>query len=64
MSNVYRYVPGMLRIDSDGTVSLPHSCDAWEIGGETAVRALIADLQAALDGSYVEGDDYEEAYKE
>jgi len=27
---------------------LPHSCDAWVIGGPEQVRALIADLQAWL----------------
>jgi len=27
---------------------LPHSCDEWVIGGPDEVRALIADLQAAL----------------
>ncbi len=29
-------------------VGLPHSCDGWVIGGAKEVRALIADLQAAL----------------
>lgn len=27
---------------------LPHSCDEWVIGGPDEIRALIADLQAAL----------------
>lgn len=29
-------------------VSLPHSCEAWVIGGPEQAMALIADLQAAL----------------
>ncbi len=29
-------------------VWLPHSCDEWAIGGPAEVRALIADLEAAL----------------
>lgn len=28
---------------------LPHHCDAWVIGGPDEVRALIADLTAALE---------------
>lgn len=31
-----------------GTAYLPHSCDEWVIGGPDQIRALIADLQAAL----------------
>lgn len=27
---------------------LPHSCDAWVIGGSKEIKALIADLQVAL----------------
>jgi hypothetical protein len=27
---------------------LPHSCDAWVIGGPDQIRALIADLESAL----------------
>ncbi len=30
-------------------VYLPHSCNQWVIGGEEEVRAMIADLQAALE---------------
>lgn len=30
-------------------VQLPHSCDAWVIGGLAAVDALIADLLAVRD---------------
>lgn len=45
--------PGVLAYDyGDGTeypvAYLPHSCDEWVIGGPAAVRALIADLEAAL----------------
>lgn len=29
-------------------VRLPHSCDAWVIGGPEEMRAMIVDLQAAL----------------
>ena len=29
-------------------VHLPHSCDQWVIGGPEQIRALIADLRAAL----------------
>ena len=32
-----------------GTVYLPHSCDEWVIGGAEQIRALIDDLQAALE---------------
>jgi hypothetical protein len=28
---------------------LPHSCDEWMIGGPNEIRALIADLQEALE---------------
>ena len=31
-----------------GDVFLPHSCDAWVIGGPAQVKTLIADLQAYL----------------
>ncbi len=30
-------------------VYLPHSCDEWVVGGPDNVRAMIADLQAALE---------------
>lgn len=33
-----------------GTTFLPHSCDAWVIGGKTEVQELIDDLLAVLDG--------------
>ena len=29
-------------------VTLPHSCDSWEIGGRTEVLTLIEDLEAML----------------
>ena len=29
-------------------VYLPHACDEWVIGGPEQIKALIADLQAAL----------------
>lgn len=32
-----------------GTVSLPHSCDSWVIGGSEQVKDLIDDLTALLD---------------
>lgn len=32
-----------------GTVFLPHSCDAWVIGGPEQVKDLIDDLLALLD---------------
>lgn len=32
-----------------GTVFLPHSCDAWVIGGPDQVKDLIDDLLALLD---------------
>lgn len=28
---------------------LPHSCDEWVIGGEEEIKALIGDLNAALE---------------
>ncbi len=28
---------------------LPHSCDAWVVGGPAEIRALISDLTAALE---------------
>ena len=31
-------------------VQLEHSCGAWVIGGKEQIKALIADLQAALVG--------------
>lgn len=34
---------------AEGGVYLPHSCDSWVIGGPEEIRALIADLQAALE---------------
>lgn len=30
-------------------VFLPHSCDQWIIGGKDEIKAMIADLQAALE---------------
>ena len=62
MANVYRYVPGMLQIDETGELYLPHSCDRWNIGGENATKALIADLQHALTGFYEPSESYEDAY--
>lgn len=37
------------RNTNPGFAYLPHSCDAWVIGGPDNVRAMIADLQAALE---------------
>ena len=34
--------------DGSPIIQLPHSCDAWEIGGPAEVRLLIADLEAAI----------------
>lgn len=33
-----------------GTAFLPHSCDAWVIGGKEQIQELIDDLLAVLDG--------------
>lgn len=53
------YKPGMVQISEEneyghwpyadpGNVYLPHSCNEWEIGGESEIEALIADLQGVL----------------
>lgn len=36
-------------LDRKPMAYLPHSCDEWEIGGPEDVRAMIADLSAALE---------------
>ena len=64
MANVVRYVPGMLQIDEEGHRYLPHSCDRWNIGGENATLALIADLEATLTGFYQPSENYDDAYED
>jgi len=54
----------MLQINEEGELYLPHSCDRWEIGGENAALALIADLEAALTGFYQPSESYDDAYEE
>lgn len=54
MSQTYQYVANTLEITDDKKeCKLPHSCDDWMIGDKEDARALIADLQAFVDGTYV-----------
>lgn len=73
MSNIYKYMPGMLRPGPrlKGTWSLPHSCDDWILGTTDNLKDLVQDLQAAINGTYTYDEDaydedaaFADAYKD